>query len=398
MKKDLLFGCFVLLILFCFSTINFAQNNLFSTGRAPISHQPSNLSNLKITNGSITLCRYAYYYNVTTSMIGRFSLEAGCPDGELASWTPPTFASAGVQGGNGSFYILDYGSPSLCQLDTSNGNVSILGQITGMGSDLANGIAYNVVNDSYYICGYSGSANNLYKLDINTLTATLVSSIGSSGSPMIAIAINSSGVGYGYELMPDNNAYTFDPVTGASSLLGSIGFDAIYQQDMDIDIETGIIYMAAFNVNTNIGELRIMDPNTGMTTFISSFPDQISVLEFDNNYTIVPVELTSILAPLKFSLEQNYPNPFNPSTKIKFTIPTSPYPSPYQGEGTRERFFVTLKVYDVLGNEIATLINEEKQPGTYSVQFDGSKLSSGIYFYQLRANIFVETKKMVIMK
>ena len=113
---------------------------------------------------------------------------------------------------------------------------------------------------------------------------------------------------------------------------------------------------------------------------------------------ITDVDEESDIIPTKYSIKQNYPNPFNPITTIEYTIPTSPYPTPYQGEGTRERFFVRLKVYDVLGNEIATLINEEKQPGTYSVQFDGSKLSSGIYFYQLRANIFVETKKMVIMK
>jgi hypothetical protein len=100
----------------------------------------------------------------------------------------------------------------------------------------------------------------------------------------------------------------------------------------------------------------------------------------------------------KFSLSQNYPNPFNPSTKIKFTIPTSPLnPSPYQGEGQRERF-ITLKIYDVLGNEIATLVNEVKLAGTYEVVFDGGGLSSGIYFYQLKAGPFAETKKMVFLR
>ncbi|MFC2094535.1 T9SS type A sorting domain-containing protein [Bacteroidota bacterium] len=106
-----------------------------------------------------------------------------------------------------------------------------------------------------------------------------------------------------------------------------------------------------------------------------------------------------------FSLEQNYPNPFNPTTKIKFTIPTLPTgqagsplnPSPYQGEGQRERF-ITLIVYDVLGNEVATLINEEKPVGIYEVEFNGTALPSGIYFYQLKAGSFVETKKMVCLK
>jgi hypothetical protein len=107
--------------------------------------------------------------------------------------------------------------------------------------------------------------------------------------------------------------------------------------------------------------------------------------------------------PTEFSLSQNYPNPFNPSTKIKFTIPTSPLnPSPYQGEGNRERL-ITLKVYDVLGNEIATLVNEEKPAGSYEVEFNSrglihQTLPSGIYFYQLKAGSFVDTKKMILLK
>ncbi|MFV1976405.1 MAG: T9SS type A sorting domain-containing protein, partial [Candidatus Scalindua sp.] len=82
--------------------------------------------------------------------------------------------------------------------------------------------------------------------------------------------------------------------------------------------------------------------------------------------------------PEVFLLEQNYPNPFNPTTTIKFQITN---PSPYQGEGHRVRL-TTLKVYDVLGNEIATLVNEEKPAGFYEVTFSAEGLPSGIYFYQ----------------
>ncbi|MBT8381905.1 MAG: T9SS type A sorting domain-containing protein [Ignavibacteria bacterium] len=99
-----------------------------------------------------------------------------------------------------------------------------------------------------------------------------------------------------------------------------------------------------------------------------------------------------------FVLYQNYPNPFNPTTKMKFTIPTSPLnPSPYQGEGNRERL-ITLKVYDVLGNEIATLVNEEKPAGSHEIGFDATVLPSGIYFYKLQAGNYIETKKMVLVK
>ena len=86
----------------------------------------------------------------------------------------------------------------------------------------------------------------------------------------------------------------------------------------------------------------------------------------------------------KYSLFDNYPNPFNPSTAIKFQIPKSG--------------IVSLKVYDVLGNEVATLVNEEKPAGIYEVDFDGSELTSGIYFYVLASNDFRESKKMVLLK
>ena len=116
----------------------------------------------------------------------------------------------------------------------------------------------------------------------------------------------------------------------------------------------------------------------------------------DTTFTIVSVKGETEI-PNNFYLAQNYPNPFNPTTKIKYTIPTPPVSSPLVKGRTKEGF-VTLKVYDVLGNEIATLVNEEKPAGEYGVEFDGTGLSSGVYFYQLRAGSFVETKKMVLMK
>ncbi len=95
----------------------------------------------------------------------------------------------------------------------------------------------------------------------------------------------------------------------------------------------------------------------------------------------------------KFHLLQNYPNPFNPTTKIKYAIPASLNPS--KG-GT----LIQLKIYDVLGNEIATLVNKEQSPGEYEVEFDVGKynLSSGVYFYQLNAGGFISTKKMILLR
>ena len=102
----------------------------------------------------------------------------------------------------------------------------------------------------------------------------------------------------------------------------------------------------------------------------------------------------------EFKLEQNYPNPFNPSTKIKFSIPN------FIASGAKQSQFVTLIIYDILGNEVATLVNEEKPGGKYEVEFEGIRLPSGIYFYQLRVGgpetnsgqALMQTKKMVLLK
>jgi hypothetical protein len=88
--------------------------------------------------------------------------------------------------------------------------------------------------------------------------------------------------------------------------------------------------------------------------------------------------------PNKFGLSQNFPNPFNPTTKISWQSPISSWQ--------------TIKIYDVLGNEIATLVNEYKPAGEYEVEFDGNNLPSGVYFYQLRANNYTKTKKMILLK
>ncbi|MDY0081984.1 MAG: T9SS type A sorting domain-containing protein, partial [Ignavibacteriaceae bacterium] len=96
---------------------------------------------------------------------------------------------------------------------------------------------------------------------------------------------------------------------------------------------------------------------------------------------VVSVEKEESPIPTEFKLEQNYPNPFNPTTKIKFTIPQTDNPLLGGARGG----FVTLKVYDILGTEITTLVNEEKPAGNYEVEFSGNDLTSGIYFYQLKA-------------
>lgn len=135
----------------------------------------------------------------------------------------------------------------------------------------------------------------------------------------------------------------------------------------------------------------------------SANPDANDPVWVEANILIVGVEdeNNNIFLPTRFYLSQNYPNPFNPTTRIKYTIPAVI-------ASEAKNLNVQLKVYDVLGNEIAVLVNEEKPAGNYEVVFSalgGSasggntyNLSSGIYFYQLRAGSFIETKKMVLLR
>ena len=104
--------------------------------------------------------------------------------------------------------------------------------------------------------------------------------------------------------------------------------------------------------------------------------------------TITVVHPISSEIPSKYSLSQNYPNPFNPVTKMKFDIPPS----------NGARGMARLIIYDILGREIAVLINEQLSPGTYEVEWDGTNFPSGIYFYKLITKDYSETKKMVLIK
>ncbi|MBK7632243.1 MAG: T9SS type A sorting domain-containing protein [Ignavibacteriales bacterium] len=115
--------------------------------------------------------------------------------------------------------------------------------------------------------------------------------------------------------------------------------------------------------------------------------DGNGTIYLDNIYfstTISDVKEIIGATPSDFELGQNYPNPFNPSTLISYSIP--------------QNSFVTLKVYDVIGNEVATLVNQSQSAGKYEVRFDASNLSNGVYMYSIKTDNFTATKKMILMK
>ena len=126
----------------------------------------------------------------------------------------------------------------------------------------------------------------------------------------------------------------------------------------------------------HIAQYILVGQPTGSTTvYVDNF-------YFYNSTTDVKEIIGAV--PSEYALEQNYPNPFNPATVINYSIP--------------QNSFVTLKVYDVIGNEVATLVNQTQSAGKYEVRFDASNLSNGVYMYSIKTDNFTSTKKMILMK
>ncbi|HLG31645.1 MAG TPA: T9SS type A sorting domain-containing protein [Ignavibacteriaceae bacterium] len=119
-----------------------------------------------------------------------------------------------------------------------------------------------------------------------------------------------------------------------------------------------------------------------------SYSYRLKQIDFDGTFEYLNEIEVEVFVPIEFSLEQNFPNPFNPSTIIRYSVPDI-------GESSS---LVVLKIYNVLGNEIATLANEEKAAGQYEVEFNAGDFTSGTYFYRLQTGVFTETKKMLLIR
>jgi hypothetical protein len=153
--------------------------------------------------------------------------------------------------------------------------------------------------------------------------------------------------------------------------------------------------------------LRTTNAGASWTSLLSGTGNDLTAVYFTSNSTGYAVGLggtilrttngtsavgvNAVSQPIGFSLEQNYPNPFNPATHVGFRIPARP-------SGGADFGFVSLKVYDVLGREVAKLVEEVKDAGEYSLRFDASSLPSGTYFYTLTSGSFSQTKRMLLLK
>jgi len=250
---------------------------------------------------------------------------------------------------------------------------------------------------------YTDSKNGNY-VNSATVTMTLTNPLNLTGytNPRLSFQTKydiESNVDYGQVQISTNNGSSWisligrytEPGQGSFQPAGEPVYDGLenYWIKEDISLASYISsqFKVRFRLRTNSSNRRDGWYADDIGVFIYTIPTDILI---DDK----PV--------YEFALEQNYPNPFNPSTKIKYTIPN------VETHRDASLQIVTLKVFDVLGNEVATLVNEEKPAGSYEVEFSAKggsasggnayNLASGIYFYKLQAGIFMETKKMILMK
>ncbi len=140
--------------------------------------------------------------------------------------------------------------------------------------------------------------------------------------------------------------------------------------------------LGAGGIEFNDGEYRIV--GTLGQPFMSSKSNPVGFWYQASRELNVAVEQSSLTVPGEFQLQQNYPNPFNPTTTIEFALP--------------KQSNVTLKLFDILGREVATLVDDELESGVHKINFDAQDLASGIYFYRIHAEGFLKTKKLMLLK
>ncbi|WP_304043847.1 T9SS type A sorting domain-containing protein [Ignavibacterium album] len=342
----------------------------------------------------LTVLGQGYFAGVAESNILVFPIQ-GIPNNNLSAWVAeegggiPESEIFGTAGG-GLFWADNLASTSWTE-------------ITGLpdaNSKYITGLAiFNDPNsnDEYLLVG---TRNGAYISSPNSLASVSPKSQGLSGN---ALYINKL---FGQFALTQNGVYLFPEDTGLSSgwvaLIPNGDFRAVAMDffnqkfyffgnqigkvvigdgsvinDVDLTGITGGAITSSFVYYPNStppGYIFVGTENGGV------FRQPLSATDVESNSTIIS----------EFRLNQNYPNPFNPSTKISWQSPIGGY--------------TTLKVYDVLGNEVATLVDEYKNAGSYEVEFNavetrrGVSLPSGVYFYKLQAGKFVETKKMILTK
>jgi len=217
---------------------------------------------------------------------------------------------------------------------------------------------------------------------------------GSSGNINVWADLKTSIAGVQFKIAydPQQLSFSHPQLTSRSS-----SFDTVYYKDDG----KGSLTILSFSFGKNpigVGQGNILTLPVIVKSDFDKEKLQLSLKEAilaDPTAVVIPVDKGEVVLPKLFSLGQNYPNPFNPTTTIRFEIGI--------GGGPQQSVQTSLRVYNILGQRVKTLVDEPKSPGIYYQTWDGKdeqgdKVSSGVYFYQLRAGGYNQTKKMVLLK
>ncbi len=304
----------------------------------------------------------------------------------VAQLSPMVLVSAVAVNNNGSMYGIDELNDNLVRINKLTGTITNIGPL-GFNANGISGCDFDPVSGRLYFItpgtinpelkwidttGTQGSAGSLLGNVKNLAIAG--NNFQTPPLPSIPTLISPSGTVYTTTPLMDwsdasgATTYHIQVSSGASNVIDLNTAQSHYQVPSGVlTINTPYYWRVCGRNGAGIGQWSVISSFTCMITDINKLSSEI---------------------PKEFSLSQNYPNPFNPITKIRFDIPR------WRGEGG----WTKLRVYDVMGREVQTLVNEVLQPGTYETTLDGSMLNSGVYFYRLVANGFTDTKRLILLK
>lgn len=277
---------------------------------------------------------------------------------------------------NGVLYTWNQNSPfQLWSIDTVTGVNSLVFNMAGIPQSNLTGMCWDGVN--MYGVSTTISVSQIFTINMTTGSCTPIGTPSATCAGAVLLFGRSfPGSSMFVCDMVLDNLYRVNKTTGTFTLLGSFVTN-INSDNVRASYDNNDFYWV---IN---GELKRTDSTLSGFTTLCSYQSNLP------GFVCVPSSspqggINTFEVPDHYFLNQNYPNPFNPETIIKFGIPTTEN--------------VKLVVYDILGREVKTLLNEVMIPGTYEVNFDASNLSSGIYFYRIETPNFTQMKQMVIMK
>ena len=271
---------------------------------------------------------------------------------------------------------------------------------------LVNDAAYSDITP-YFTVPAGNYTLDLYLADGTTLVASFIAPLAGLGGGAAAVfasgflnpAGNQNGAAFGlFAALANGNVVELTAgvlpvelssfnanVNGTSVTLNWSTASELNNNGFEVQRKSGdefvtIAFVKGAGSTTEIQNSSYSDENL----LVGKYSYRLKQVDFNGTFEYSNVINVDLFSPNEFVLDQNYPNPFNPSTIISFSVPQSS--------------FVTLKVYDVLGNEVSTLVNETKEAGKYNISFDASGLSNGVYFYSINSDNFTSTKKMLLMK